>query len=84
VNAEAVLGVFRETLAEVEERDFGHVTAETLLADLEVDSVAMMEVIGCIEDDLDLVIPDDAFTGAERVADVVAAICARLPKDSAS
>jgi acyl carrier protein len=39
----------------------------------------MMEVIGCIEDDLDIVIPDDAFTGAERVSDVVAAILAHLP-----
>jgi acyl carrier protein len=83
MNQADVLGVFRETLAEVEERDFGHVTGETLLADLEVDSVAMMEVIGCVEDDLDIVIPDGALTGVERVADVVAVICARLPKASA-
>jgi len=83
MNQADVLGVFRETLAEVEERDFGHVTGETLLADLAVDSVAMMEVIGCIEDDLDIVIPDDALTGVERVADVVAVICARLPKTPA-
>ena len=79
MNAEEVLEVFRKTLAEVEEREFSQITGASSLADLEVDSVAMMEVIGCIEDDLDIVIPDDAFTGAERVSDVVAAILAHLP-----
>ena len=74
-----VLEVFRQTLAEVEERDFGHMGPTTLLADLDVDSVTMMEVIGCIEDDLDLVVPEGAFTGAERVKDVIAAIHAQLP-----
>lgn len=79
MNAEEVLNVFCKTLAEVEERDFSQITAESNLSDLDVDSVAMMEVIGCIEDDLDIVIPDDAFTGAERVSHVVAAILAHLP-----
>ena len=78
MNAEAVLEIFRQMLAEVEERDFSHVTNATPLADLDIDSVTMMEVIGCIEDELDVTVPDDAFTGAERVADVVAAICAHL------
>jgi len=78
MSSDEILDTFRQILGEVEERDFAHISGETPLAELDVDSVAMMEVIGCMEDDLDITIPDGAFTGAERVRDIVAAISAHL------
>lgn len=69
-----VLETFRQTLAEVENKDFGHVREDTAVSDLGIDSVTMMEVLGCLEDDLDVRIPDEALNGLTTVGDVVRTI----------
>ena len=69
-----VLKVLQETLEEVENRSFAHISEQTTVADLEVDSVTMMEVIGCLEDDLSIQIPDDKLAGLNTVGDIVAVV----------
>ena len=69
-----VLKVLQETLEEVENRSFVHISEETSVADLEVDSVTMMEVIGCLEDDLNIQIPDDKLAGLNTVGDIVSVV----------
>jgi len=69
-----VLKVLQETLEEVENRSFSHISEQTTVTDLEVDSVTMMEVIGCLEDDLDIQIPDEKLAGLNTVGDIVAVV----------
>ena len=73
-----VLKVLQETLEEVENRSFAHISEQTTVSDLEVDSVTMMEVIGCLEDDLNIQIPDDKLAGLNTVGDIVAVVRERL------
>jgi acyl carrier protein len=49
-----------------------------LVADLGIDSLGVMEVIADIEDKFKLTIPDDALREVETIADVAAAIEAKL------
>ena len=65
------LAVLKETLEEVQEKSFEHITESTLVAELGVDSVTMMEVIGCLEDDLAIRIPDDQLSGLKTVGDLL-------------
>ncbi|MEC9072675.1 MAG: phosphopantetheine-binding protein [Myxococcota bacterium] len=69
-----VLKVLQETLEEVENRSFSHISEQTTVTDLEVDSVTMMEVIGCLEDDLNIQIPDEKLAGLNTVGDIVAVV----------
>jgi acyl carrier protein len=52
--------------------------ASHLVADLGIDSLGVMEILGAIEDKFDLKIPDDALRDVETVADVATAIQKRL------
>jgi acyl carrier protein len=65
-----------------------HVQMETpisesshLVADLGIDSLGVMEIVGAIEDKFRLNIPDDALREVESVADVAAAIETRLERE---
>jgi acyl carrier protein len=49
-----------------------------LVADLGIDSLGVMEIMGAIEERFALKIPDDALRDLETVADVAAAIQTRL------
>jgi acyl carrier protein len=55
--------------------------ASHLVGDLGIDSLGVMEIAAEIEDKFQLIIPDDAFREVETVADVAAAIVARLERD---
>ena len=52
-----------------------------LVADLGIDSLGVMEIVGAIEDKFRLNIPDDALREVESVADVAAAIETRLERE---
>jgi acyl carrier protein len=55
------------------------VTEEShLVADLEIDSLGVMEVVAEIEDKFKVVIPDDALREVDTIADVAKAIEAKL------
>jgi acyl carrier protein len=55
--------------------------ASHLVADLGIDSLGVMEVVAAIEDKFGLKIPDDALREVDTVADVAAAIDARLERE---
>ena len=75
-----VMRVLQDTLEEVEERSFDHITESTPVTDLGVDSVTMMEVIGCLEDDLAIQIPDDQLSGLTTVGDILNVVRGQLTK----
>jgi acyl carrier protein len=83
-NAEEVLGVFRDALAVVLEIDARQLTAGSAFADLDVDSLALVEVAEIVEEQLApfvpeaFVIPDVDLASLATLGQAVDYVLARL------
>jgi acyl carrier protein len=73
-----VVSLFRKLAAEIEGKDFAHVQRQTRVSELGIDSVSMMEIVGCIEDELRVKIPDDQLAQLQTVGDIERAFLDRL------
>ncbi len=62
-----LLEMFRSKATEVAEKDFSALREESVIADMGVDSLAMLEVVGEMERELKVQIPDDQLVGIETV-----------------
>lgn len=62
-----LLDVFRKTAGEIAERDFSQVNEDGAIADLGIDSLELLEVIGTLERELDIRVPDDQLVGIQTV-----------------
>ena len=62
-----LLDMFRSTAGEVAEKDFGAVDESGKIADLGIDSLELLEVIGSLEQALDIRVPDDQLVGIQTV-----------------
>jgi acyl carrier protein len=67
-----VLGDVATTLASIAGVDAAQVTPEKSLADLDVDSMTMLEVVVALEDRFGLLIPDDEWSRFATIGDLVA------------
>lgn len=66
-----VLQMFTDIAKKVEShKSFPEITRDTKIVSLGIDSVAMMEIVGCIEDELDIVIPDEKLAQLQSVGDI--------------
>ncbi len=70
VSRESLIDLFKRIATEMTQKDFSHVTDASVIADLGVDSMAMLEIVGEMERELDVQIPDD-LTGIETVAQLL-------------
>ncbi len=66
-----LIEMFKRLAAEVAEKDFSSITEDSVIADLGVDSLAMLEVVGEMERELEVQIPDDMLVGIETVAQLL-------------
>ncbi len=62
-----LLSMFRTMATEIAEKDFSHVTEESVIADLGIDSLGMLELVGSMERELEVQIPDDELVGIQTV-----------------
>lgn len=62
-----LLEMFRSKATEVAEKDFSALREDSVIADMGVDSLAMLEVVGEMERELKVQIPDDQLVGIETV-----------------
>ena len=62
-----VIGLFKQAALEVHGRELGALDAATDLSTLGLDSVAVMEMTGCLEEKLQIRIPDEELA-ARRAA----------------
>lgn len=69
-----LLEVFRQTATEVAERDFPSVAEATQIAELGIDSLGMLEIIGSLERELKIQIPDESLAGITTVRDLLNAV----------
>ncbi len=70
VSRESLIDLFKRIATEMTQKDFSNVTDASVIADLGVDSMAMLEIVGEMERELDVQIPDD-LTGIETVAQLL-------------
>ena len=62
-----LLELFKKTASEIAEKDFAEVGEDSVIASMGVDSLAMLEVVGEMERELTIQIPDDQLVGLETV-----------------
>lgn len=69
-----VIGLFKQAALEVHGRELGALDATTEISTLGLDSVAVMEMTGCLEDKLKIRIPDEELAEVETLGDLDALI----------
>ncbi|MBX3264513.1 MAG: acyl carrier protein [Labilithrix sp.] len=76
-NRTELLDVFRATATEVAEKDFHAVAESSTIAELGIDSLGMLEIIGSLERELRIQIPDESLAGIVTVKDLLNAVESR-------
>jgi acyl carrier protein len=69
-----LLQIFRTAATEIVEKEFPNLTENTKLSELGIDSLGMLEIVGSLERQLQVQIPDEALTGLQTVSDLIAAV----------
>ncbi|MFO0625704.1 MAG: acyl carrier protein [Polyangiales bacterium] len=77
---EELLQRFKAIASKVAEREVALTSADTAIADLGLDSLNLLEIIGEMEKELRVRIPDDQLVGITTVAQLVDLVYKRLPQ----
>jgi acyl carrier protein len=70
--------LFKEVATEVDKREFRDVTGDSVITDLGIDSLSMMQIVGEMELRLNIMIPDDDLVELVTVADLVKVVQHRV------
>ena len=73
-----LLGLFRTFASEITEKDFADLKAEANIAQMGIDSLQMLEIIGTMERELKIEIPDDQLVGIETVDQLLGLVEGKL------
>ncbi len=66
-----LLGIFQKTATEIVEREFQNISEKTAISDLGIDSLGMLEIVGSMERELKIQLPDEALAGIQTVEDLI-------------
>ncbi|MEO8799815.1 MAG: phosphopantetheine-binding protein [Polyangiaceae bacterium] len=66
-----LLEIFQKTAAEVVEREFPKVSENTVISELGIDSLGMLEIVGSMERQLKVTLPDETLAGIQTVKDLI-------------
>ena len=69
-----VIALFRQAALEVHDRQFDDLSKTTVISTLGLDSIAVIEMAGFLEDTLDIQIPDAELSQVETLGDLEALI----------
>lgn len=72
-----LLSMFKSVAARVDKRKFDHVTKDSVITELGIDSLSMMQIVGEMETELGVMIPDEDLVELRTVGDLVKKIEAR-------
>lgn len=75
-----LLEMFQKMASEIAEKDFSHVKEESVIADLGIDSLGMLELVGCMERDLQVQVPDEQLVGLQTVKQLLDVVQKRMPQ----
>jgi acyl carrier protein len=73
-----LLVLFKTVAERVDKRSFDQVTRESVITDLGIDSLSMMQIVGEMETELDLQIPDEDLVEIVTVGDLCSKVEARI------
>lgn len=66
-----LLAMFKNMATEIAEKDFGEVSEDALIADLGLDSLNTLELVGAMEKEFEIQIPDEKLVGIQSVAQLL-------------
>ena len=75
---EELITLFKQVAAQVDKREFRNVTGESVISDLGIDSLSMMQIVGEMELRLNIMIPDEDLVELVTVADLVKVVARRV------
>ncbi|HZO14395.1 MAG TPA: phosphopantetheine-binding protein [Polyangiaceae bacterium] len=70
--------MFKTVAERVDKRSFDDVTRESVITDLGIDSLSMMQIVGEMETELNLQIPDEDLVEIVTVGDLCSKVERRL------
>jgi acyl carrier protein len=73
-----LLTIFEKTATEIVEKEIKGLSESTKLSELGIDSLGMLEIVGSLERQLTIQIPDEALTGLQTVKDLLEALEKRV------
>lgn len=73
-----LLEMFKTVAARVDKREFPKVTRQSVITELGIDSLSMMQIVGEMETELGILIPDEDLVELVTVGDLVAKVEQRL------
>jgi acyl carrier protein len=71
ITRDRLLALFCQTASEIVEREFSDVKEGTPITELAIDSLGMLEIIGSLERQLRIQIPDESLTGLNTIRDLL-------------
>jgi acyl carrier protein len=72
------LEMFKSVATRVDKHAFPHVTRQSVITELGIDSLSMMQIIGEMETELGIVIPDEDLVELVTVGDLCGKVEAKL------
>jgi acyl carrier protein len=66
-----LLSIFQKTASEITEREFPPIAEATVISELGIDSLGMLEIVGSMERELKVTLPDEALAGIQTVKDLI-------------
>jgi acyl carrier protein len=73
-----LIALFKQVATEVDKREFHDVTGESVITDLGIDSLSMMQIVGEMELKLNIMIPDEDLVELVTVEDLLKVVARRL------
>jgi acyl carrier protein len=73
-----LIDMFRTVATRVDKREYGHVNSDSVITDLGIDSLSMMQIVGEMETELGVMIPDEDLVEIITVGDLCKKVEARL------
>ncbi|MET0344330.1 MAG: acyl carrier protein [Polyangiales bacterium] len=77
-NRLGLIDLFRELASEIAEKDLSFVDEDSAIAELGIDSLAMLELVGTLERQLRIRVPDDQLVGLTTVGDLLGLVQGRV------
>jgi acyl carrier protein len=75
-----LISMFRSLASEIAEKDLSHVQEDSAIADLGIDSLAMLELVGSLERELRIRVPDEQLVGLRTVRQLLELVEGSLPQ----
>jgi acyl carrier protein len=80
MNSQDLIALFKQVAKEVDKRDFQQLTGDSVISDLGIDSLSMMQIVGEMELKLDIMIPDEDLVELVTVKDLLTVVERRMER----